>query len=172
MNQLGTVVEGTTIKYQHLLPGPIETVWEYLTNPSYISAWLADARMEHRDGGWVDLMFDVEAFPERKNGGAHIVGVISEYAPPHAISYSWNDADHAESRSKVRMELEKESDKVRIKITHEELTPEQIAACSAGWNTHVMILESVLKGEPPRAFNDLFKEIQQRYEQEKTLPPQ
>lgn len=149
MNQLeSTVIDGDTIRFQHVMPAPIDTLWEYLTNPSYLSTWLANARFEQREGGWVDLMFDVEAMPERKKGGAHIVGVVSVYAPPHMVAYSWNDADHPETKSHVRMELEKDGGKTRLKITHEGLSPEQLAECSADWATHVTILESLLKGEP------------------------
>lgn len=171
MLEPGTVIEGNTIRFQQLLPGPIETVWEFLTNPSMLPLWLADGRIECRDAGWVDLHFNVEELPERKDGGAHIVGIVSECTPPAVLSYSWNDADHPDSKSFVRFELTKAQDKVKIVVTHEGLPPEAIAACSAGWHAHISMLESALKGEEPRRFAELYKDLQARYEQENTMPP-
>jgi uncharacterized protein YndB with AHSA1/START domain len=163
MNEPATTIEGTTLRFEHVLPGPIETAWEYLTNPDYLEAWLARARMEPREGGWVDLMFDTDDMPERKNGGAHIVGVIDVWAPPKVVAYSWNDADHPESRTHVTFELTKEATGVRVAVTHEGLTAEAIKACGAGWHTHFSILDSVMRGQQPPAFSQLFAELQKKY---------
>ncbi|MBI3694310.1 MAG: SRPBCC domain-containing protein [Acidobacteria bacterium] len=85
MNDFGRVVE-------RLLPGPIERVWEYLTKPDNLAAWLAAGEIELRVGGRVELRFDVQEAPDRRKAGAVIRGVVTRCEPPRALAYSWIDA--------------------------------------------------------------------------------
>ena len=56
-NEYGTVSEVGTVRFQRVLPGPIERVWSYLTDPEKRATWLAGGPMELRAGGKMELHF-------------------------------------------------------------------------------------------------------------------
>jgi hypothetical protein len=40
------VLESQTVRFERLLPGPVERVWEYLTRPDLQRTWLAESAVE------------------------------------------------------------------------------------------------------------------------------
>jgi len=58
MTNYGTFTEPGTIRFERLLPGPIERVWSYLTESKKRGKWLATGEMELRVGGNVELIFN------------------------------------------------------------------------------------------------------------------
>ena len=57
MGEYGIVTEAGAVRFERLLPGPIERVWAYLTDPDKRGTWLAAGPMELRVGGQVELNF-------------------------------------------------------------------------------------------------------------------
>ena len=57
MSEYGIVTEAGAVRFERLLPGPIERVWAYLTEPEKRGTWLAAGPMELRVGGRVELNF-------------------------------------------------------------------------------------------------------------------
>ena len=54
----GEFIEKGTIRFERLLPGPIERVWAYLTETDKTGKWLASGEMELKVGGKVKLIFN------------------------------------------------------------------------------------------------------------------
>ena len=50
MSEYGVVTEPRTIRMERLLPGPIERVWDYLTDSAKRGKWFAAGKMELRVG--------------------------------------------------------------------------------------------------------------------------
>ncbi|MEZ4619140.1 MAG: SRPBCC domain-containing protein [Caldilineaceae bacterium] len=75
MDEFGTLVDAHTVRFERLLPGPIERVWAYLTEPQFLRTWLADSTMDLRIGGAVELRFDTDEVPERAKAGAIDQGI-------------------------------------------------------------------------------------------------
>src|ERR1700712_4356651 len=80
MNDFGTLLGTRTIKFERLLPGPIEIVWAFLTESDKRGQWLATGPMDLRPGGAVhlkwkhaDLSPHKRETPERfkKHDGGH-----------------------------------------------------------------------------------------------------
>jgi len=92
MTGLGRVIDSHTIRFERLLPGPVERVWDYLTRPECLANWLAEGEMDPRAGGQVELRFDVHEVPERAKAGAIIRGVVARFEPPRVLACSWVDA--------------------------------------------------------------------------------
>jgi uncharacterized protein YndB with AHSA1/START domain len=46
MDKYGTIIAPNTIRFERLLPGPIERVWAYLTDPEKRAKWLASGPMD------------------------------------------------------------------------------------------------------------------------------
>lgn len=57
MDDFGVIPEPGTVRFERLLPGPIERVWAFLTESDKRGTWLASGEMELRVGGRVALHF-------------------------------------------------------------------------------------------------------------------
>src|SRR6185369_11197430 len=57
MNDYGVVLDASTVRFERVLPGPIERVWEFLTGPVQRAKWFAGGPMEPRVGGKLELHF-------------------------------------------------------------------------------------------------------------------
>jgi uncharacterized protein YndB with AHSA1/START domain len=57
MSEFGVVTEAGTLRLERLLPGPIERVWEYLTDSKKRGTWFATGPMELHVGGKVEFQF-------------------------------------------------------------------------------------------------------------------
>ncbi len=57
MNEYGSIVAPGTVRFERVLPGPIERVWAHLTESEARGRWFASGPMELRVGGKVELFF-------------------------------------------------------------------------------------------------------------------
>ena len=57
MSEYATVTAADTVRLERVLPGPIERVWAYLTEPEKRAKWFAGGPMELRVGGRVEFKF-------------------------------------------------------------------------------------------------------------------
>src|SRR3546814_7486145 len=55
--EYGVITEAGAIRFERLLPGPIERVWEYLVDPDKRRTWLADGPMAARAGGQIEYIW-------------------------------------------------------------------------------------------------------------------
>src|SRR3546814_6890859 len=70
--EYGVITEAGAIRFERLLPGPIERVWEYLVDPDKRRTWLADGPMDARAGGQFEYIWrnselsdEVDPAPEK-----------------------------------------------------------------------------------------------------------
>jgi uncharacterized protein YndB with AHSA1/START domain len=101
-----------SVRFERCLPGPIERVWHYLTDPEKLPEWFGQGTIELREGGQVRLM------------DGHIRGVVTQCRPPHLLIYTWNvfspDQEVSEyPESYLKLELEPQEDgQVLLTLTH------------------------------------------------------
>jgi uncharacterized protein YndB with AHSA1/START domain len=158
----GHFTEPGTIVFRRVLPGPIERVWEYLTDPEKRGKWLASGEMELVVGGKVELHFhhaDLSPIPEEvpekyctPEGSVSFTGRVTRCEPPRVLAYTW-----AESRgedSEVTFELSERDGKVELLLTHRRLGDDHdvLLSVAAGWHTHLGILVDRLAGTTPWPF--------------------
>ena len=154
--------------FLRLLPGPIERVWEFLTDPEKRGRWLASGPMELRVGGKVSLQFHhatltpqpvPEPVPEKyqamitdRGEACDFTGTVTRCEPPHVLAYTWGESKG--SRSEVTFKLTPEGRQVWLALTHHRLgdDPSQLAGVASGWHTHLAILGAKLAGETPPPF--------------------
>jgi uncharacterized protein YndB with AHSA1/START domain len=165
MDDFGTLLDAHTVRFERLLPGPIERVWAYLTEPQFLRTWLAESSMDLRVGGAVELRFDTEEVPERAKGGAIDQGIITRYEPPYALAYTWQKAPNGPVTSHVAFELEAVGDQVRLTLTHSKLQTSSLASFGAGWHTHLAVLGARLQEVEPPLFLSLFNAVVPAYRQ-------
>jgi uncharacterized protein YndB with AHSA1/START domain len=168
-DDFGTVLSSTEVRFQRLLPGPIETVWAYLTDSRKRGEWFASGPMEPRVGGKMTLRFkhsDLSPlkapppakFKEMDAKGHQLSGTITEYDPPRRLAFT------LESSSEVVFELASQGDKVLLTLTHRKLANrDEMVGVSGGWHTHLAVLVDKAYGRIPPAFWDLWRSIDGQY---------
>jgi uncharacterized protein YndB with AHSA1/START domain len=172
MNDLGEVTAPGEVRLERRLPGPIERVWAYLTDPEKRGLWLAPGPLEPRLGGTLELDFrhaDLSPrqapTPERYRSmdeTHRVVCRVTRWEPPRLLSYSWGEEAQP---SEVTFELTPVGDEVHLILTHRRLKdrPEMISVAS-GWHTHVAILIDRLSGQEPENFWLTHAAVEAQYE--------
>jgi len=160
-NEYGTVTEIDTVRFERVLPGPIERVWSYLTDPENRGTWLASGPMELRAGGkmeWhfhhADLTTPSDPTPAKYKSiedGVTLNGRVLRCEPPRLLSIKWSDAPAPDSE--VTFELSPRGKEVLLTLTHRRLhSRETILSVSAGWHAHLGVLADRLAGTTVRPF--------------------
>ncbi|MCP3143938.1 SRPBCC family protein [Pyxidicoccus xibeiensis] len=161
MSDHGVVTGEGILRFERLLPGPIERVWTFLTESEQRGRWLATGNMELRVGGRVELLFrhadltsSVEPTPEkfkRYEYGTGFEGRVTRCEPPRVLSYTWGGEAN---ESEVTFELTPRGDATLLVLTHRRLGKERavMANVASGWHTHLGILTDALGGVERRPF--------------------
>ena len=174
--ELGVVTEAGTVRFERLLPGPIERVWSYLTDSEKRGRWLATGVMEQRVGNKMELHFrhadlspTVEETPERyrhMEGGATVTAEIIRCEPPRLLVMTWEHGPKQALASEVTFELAPRGDKVLLAVTHRRLADHaMMVSVAGGWHTHLAILADNLHGVTPRPFWSTHERLAAEYEQ-------
>ncbi len=168
MNDAGTTTEQATVRLERLLPGPIERVWAYLTEPDKRATWFAGGPFDLRVGGRADLHFDhsnisSEKTPdEYKSKKSDWSETITRVEPPRLLSYTFGPAG---PESEVTFELETRGKDVMLVITHRRIADRKTrVGVASGWDAHVGILEDRLNGIEPRPFWTTHAKLKHGYE--------
>ena len=108
--QLGQFPVPGEVRLVRILPGPIERIWEYLTDPEKRARWFAGGAMEPKAGGKLALVFKHEdlaggePMPESveicHGPGDPMPGTVLRWEPPRVLSYTFGDASDVTSSSR------------------------------------------------------------------------
>jgi uncharacterized protein YndB with AHSA1/START domain len=171
MNDYGIITAPRTMRMERLLPGPIERVWEYLTDSEKRRTWLAGGPIDLRPGGALEFTFrheelssEKEPPPGYKQCDHHVLrGEVIRCEKPRLLILSWGRPPV--SQSEVMFELTQEGQKVRLVLTHRLLPNRQeLVGVSAGWHVHLDVLEDQLAGVPPRSFWTTHTKLEAEYQ--------
>lgn len=152
MNARATLIKPSTIRFERLLPGPVERVWAYLVESEKRSKWLAGGEFELRVGGKIELIFENDKLSDesRNFGTKRFEGRITQLEPLRLLAHTWK---WGEGDSNVIYRLEPRGKDVLLSIQHQ--LPEDGGinrGVAGGWATHVGILADLLEGKKPRSF--------------------
>ena len=162
------------VRIMRTLPGPIERIWTYLTDPEKRSRWFAGGPMELRTGGKIELLVQhknispTETPPDYAacyhHTGKKVSGTVLRCEPPRVLSYTFGE------NSNVTFELIPQDGKVLMILTHrcrgDDLP--SILGFASGWHTHLAILLAQLEGTPSPLFWATHAQLKAGYE--KLLP--
>jgi len=177
MTEYGKLTEPATIRFERLLPGPIELVWEFLTDSEKRGHWLASGPMEPRVGGTAALTYDnVNLSPNKvpppekyKDRGHHTSHhTITRFEPPRFLSMTWGDANNP---SEVNFELTPQGDRVRLILIHRRLPRTSMLSVGPGWHTHLDLLGDAMNQRTPAAFWPRFMQLEEHY-LKNIIPPE
>lgn len=168
----GKKIAENSIRFERLLPGPIERVWAFLTESDKRGQWLAPGTMEPRAGSNFALHFhNSELTPDKTPPTERFRQYDSRLTtqhqvlrcePPHVIAWTWGGGK--EAPSEVTFELSEVGDQVRLVVTHRRLADDgTMVNVASGWHTHLSVLEGVLQGHSPAPFWPTFERLEEDY---------
>ena len=172
MNDYGELLDDKTVRFERLLPGPIERVWSFLTESENRAKWLCAGDVEGEAGGVVDMHFHNKSLsgeddiprPEKykdKPEKMSFVGKVTRYDPPNVLHHTW---EFGNELSEVCYELTEQGEKVKLVLTHRRLdTADVVLSVSGGWHTHLNVLVDVLEGNTPRPFYKMQTQFEAEY---------
>lgn len=159
MNDYGTLIAPDAIRFERLLPGPIERVWAFITESEKRARWLASGEMPLTVGSRFQMRFrhaDLtphdEVTPERYKAiedGVTMDFAITACEPPRLLRHTWPEGS---SESEVTYELKPEGKAVRLVLTHRRLSHEAMHQVGPGWHAHLDILAEHIAGRTPPPF--------------------
>jgi uncharacterized protein YndB with AHSA1/START domain len=163
----GVLTDGTTLRIQRRLPGPIERVWSYLTDSDLRRQWLAAGTMTLQAGTTFELVWRndelSDSASERPDGfsaESRAVCRFEDVQAPHRMRYVWPDV------GEVSFELEPVGDDVLLTLTHRRLSGERlILNVCAGWHAHLALLVARLENATPPSLWATWKRLRQEYEE-------
>ena len=162
------------IRIMRTLPGPIERIWTYLTDPEKRSRWFAGGPMELRAGGKMELFFQhknispTETPPTehacKHDGGKSMAGTILRCEPPRLLSYTFGE------NSDVTFELIPQDTKVLLILTHRCRCDDLpfLLGYTSGWHAHLAVLLAQLEGSPLPLFWATHARLKAEYEKRLT----
>ena len=160
MSDFGVVTEAGSVRFERLLPAPVERVWDYLTDSELRRKWFAEGEMELRPGGSLTLVFrngelspvDEEVSEKfRKYEGFESRGEVVRAEPPRLLVFNW--FEESGPPTEVSWELAPDGERTRLTLTHRRLANRAaMVDVSGGWHLHLDVLEDVLGGRTPRPF--------------------
>jgi len=169
MDDYGKITEPATIRFERLLPGPIELVWEFLTDSEKRGRWLASGPMEPRVGGTAVLNYDNENLsaekvppPEKFKDRGHFTShhTVTRFEPPRYLSMTWGDVNNP---SEVNFELTPEGERVRLILIHRRLPRASMLSVGPGWHTHLELLGDAISQRRPNPFWPRFSQLEEYY---------
>lgn len=167
MNDFGTLERGA-VRFERLLPGPIERVWSYLTEGPLLRTWLVqDGAIPSQTGAtFVLTMGGGDDMPERDGHSAAVYGTVLAFEPPHVLEYTWGvrAPDGTLLDSTVRFELTARGERVALVLTHGTVITGFEARTLAGWHQLLDALGARLDGTDPALFMERFRELLPHYE--------
>lgn len=165
----GVLLDASTIRFERLLPGPIERVWAYLTESEKRKQWFAAGDYELKKGGKANLFFQhkniskpgtqpPEQYKKMHEEGHSWEGKILDIDPPHMLHMTFGE------HSEVTYELTEQSNgEVLLTLTHRKLTANDLKNVSPGWHAHLAILSDVLNNRRDADFWALWQELHKHY---------
>jgi uncharacterized protein YndB with AHSA1/START domain len=169
MSHDGKILDAHSVRFERLLPGPIELAWDYLTKPELLKIWFAEVTLQPRVGGTVDVKMGAD---EAGDCNAQSVsGVIREFNPPHVIAYTWiprrqqkDGSVAAVDEGEVRFELKPRGDRVRLTLTHTRIPTSELAGYGGGWHAFLDTLEARLDKRADGSVGDIYGRVFKSYE--------
>lgn len=158
------------LEIRRVLNGPIDRVWDYLTDGNLRKLWFCGGATATKPGGPITFAFDhrllSDAGPPEKYADSEVVdmsGEVLEVEKPTTLKFTWNEM-HVEGASTVTIRLKDLGDRTELHLIHEDLVPDIQTGVQAGWHAHLDLLVDLMNGEPARDFWRHFNALEAAYE--------
>jgi len=154
MSAHGTLVGRDAVRFERLLPGPIDRVWSYLTDSQRLARWFSAGSVTPAVGGEVHFEMGMD-------------GRVTVYDPPHVLEYTWNEPERERGvvlDALVRWELTTEGEQVRLVLVHSRIPGFALPQFGAGWHALLDALEARLHDREAQPVMAAFAALEPAYE--------
>jgi len=174
MDNFGERIDEHTVRFERLLPGPVEKIWAYLTDGQKRGEWFAAGPLPAKVGETFELRFKhsdlspnkappPDRFKEMDANGFVAKERLLALEPMRRLAYTFGEENPPPSE--VEFMLAPEGEKVRLTLTHRKIPDRAYAVnVSGGWHSHLSILQYKAEGKAPPAFWDVWRETEHTYE--------
>lgn len=175
MDKFGKRLDVHTVRFERLLPGPVDKIWAYLTDGEKRGEWFAAGALPAKVGETFQLRFKhsdlspnkapaPEGFKEIDEKGLVTTEQLLALEPMHRLVHTFGYEQPPASA--VEFTLKPEGEKVRLTLTHSKIPDRAYAVnISGGWHSHLSILQYKAEGKVPPAFWDVWRQTEHSYEQ-------
>jgi uncharacterized protein YndB with AHSA1/START domain len=147
------------VRLVRLLPGPIERVWDFITDPEKRTRWFCGGALEQKVGGkFVFAMHHKNLAPDEtppaeyakvQDPGVTFEGRVLQCEAPRLLEFTFGGED-----SVVTFDLKPEGEKVRLVVTHRACGDDRkdVGSFASGWHIHFGMLIALLENAPRPPF--------------------
>jgi uncharacterized protein YndB with AHSA1/START domain len=167
-DEYGASIGAGAIRFERMLPGPIERVWSYLVDSELRGQWLASGPIPDEVGNpfvlhfrHADLSPIPEAIPEKYAefaDGCELPCTLLRFDPPHELAFSWDGS------SNVVFKLRESGDRVILTLIHSEIPGDEHLSEITGWHVHLANLVDRLEGRLTKPFWAHHLRVETEYE--------
>jgi len=174
MDEFGERIDAHTVRFERLLPGPLEKIWAYLTDGQKRGEWFAAGDLPAKVGETFELRFKhddlspnkappPERFKEMNETGFRATEKLLALEPMRRLAYTFGNENPPPSE--VEFVLTPEGEKIRLTLTHRKIPDRPYAVnISGGWHSHLAILQYKAEGKVPPPFWDVWRQTEHTYE--------
>jgi uncharacterized protein YndB with AHSA1/START domain len=128
----------TELKFERRYAHPIDRVWDALTQPERLVAWLGEAEIEPEEGGALKITW----LNSDEDGNTAVYnGRITRFEPPRVLE--WDGDIHG----RLLWELSEDGDGTLLELTNWTPAPDEMGPkVAAGWDIHLDHLATALDG--------------------------
>jgi uncharacterized protein YndB with AHSA1/START domain len=143
-----------TVEHVHHLAAKVPVVWESITVPDQICAWMRTTStiLEPRVGGNVHIVWS----PTSDSKGTVMIFDVRK-----TLAFTWHEE---RGHSMVRFDLVARDDETTLTLRHRDISPDQLPGIAAGWHTHLEFLAAVLARDS-FDFDARFDELLPQYQE-------
>lgn len=175
VDQFGKRIDDHTVRFERLLPGPVEKIWAYLTDSDKRGEWFASGDIPSHVGEQFELRFKhselspnkappPERFNEMDAKGFQSKERLLALEPMRRLVHTFGE--ESPPASEVEFLLTPEGNKVRLTLTHRKIPDRGYAVnISGGWHSHLAILQDKAEDKVPPPFWDVWRKTEHTYEQ-------
>lgn len=174
MDNFGQRVDAHTVRFERILPGPLEKIWAYLVDSKKRGEWFASGDLPAKVGDNFEMYIKhsdlspnqsppPDQFKEMDATGFRATEKLLALEPMRRVAYTFGN-QHPPA-SEVEFVLTPEGDKIRLTLTHRKVPDRAYAVnVSGGWHAHLAILQYKAEGKVPPPFWEVWKETEHTYE--------
>lgn len=168
-NEPGQLINAAEVRFVRILPGTVESVWEYVVDPAKRRLWFAGGTTSLEVGGKMTLEFrnkelagTSEVVPEKYQGqsveGLQFEVTVTRCEAPRVFGFTWDGPE-------VIIELAPHGDEVQLTLTHRNLpNHKEVVDVSGGWHIHLTVLVAKLEGSVQPPFWSTLERVEKEYE--------
>lgn len=176
-DEFGVRVDDSTVRFERVLPGPIEKAWSYLADSDKRAQWFTSGTLPAKIGEPFEMTFHHADYSPHKSppppGYENVdrepqkmTSILLALEPPHRLAFTFGKPIADGQYSEVEIRLTPQTDgKIKLTLTHSKLRDRAYALnISGGWHSHLSMLQHRAEDRVPPSIWDIWRQLQGVYD--------